>query len=610
MMQGQLTPGGSGRLASRGFSWLNSIGRLAPGVSLMEARAEVSTIAARLLTEYPDGLAHGAQLDSVSNSENNATLLLRPVLVALLVVVILVLLIASANVANLVLSRSLDRTREMGVRISLGAGRWRLIRQLLIEQICLALLAGTLSLVMVFWSQRLLMLLVPPSPYPIQLQVPIAPTVFIYGLLISLATGIVFGLGPALHSTRIDPLLVLGDESSRGSTRHSRGFLRGGLVVAQIALSLILLIGAALLLQSLENVRHLKAGFNYQNVFIASLDLLPQRMDVAEKQRFYAQLQEHLKAVLGIEHVALATEVALRLGASPNQEIQPEGYEAAPEELTMAFFNHISGSYFETLDIPVLQGRTFQASDNLDHPLVTMVNQSLARRYFEDRAVGKSFTVGSRRFEIVGMVTDFKFRSLDLNAPVDPMFFLPLTQSNEDHLTLHLRTELPLGEVSERARHVVRSLDAQLPLFDAQSYAEVLELAALQQRMAGATLGFFGVLALVLSTVGIYGAVSRTIAHRTREIGIRMALGAGQRDILGLVLRQGLRLVVTGACIGVLGAIGVSRLLSNLLMNIEALAPRTYLVTTLGLAIVAMLAAALPAWRSTRLAPLVALRRD
>jgi predicted permease len=604
--------------SNRGFLLL---GRLKTGATVEQAQARFNVIARQLHQAFPQAWT------DVRDQRRAVTVLPEyqarifpgargPVLgfLALLMVVAgLVLLVACANVANLLLSRAAARRREMAIRLSLGAGRGRLIRQLLTESILLALVAGSAGTLLALWGTDLLTAFQPPVPIPVQLSLSLDGRVLAFALLLSLLTGVLFGLAPALGASRPDLVQSLKDDAS-GSGGASRSRLRRAFVVAQVSLSLLLLIGSGLFLRSLRNASTLDPGFDAENLLLLSMDLEPQGYTRETGPAFYQRLLERARAVPGVEAATLATELPLGLGAS-RMGLTIEGYTRQPGEDAEVHGAFVGPGYFETLRIPLLRGRGFTDQDRQSAPGVAAVNEAFAQRYWPGQdALGKRLQLGvgvtpeDPAWEVVGVVKTGKY--VTLGEEPRPFFYMPVLQVYRPSATLLVRAAGGPARALPAVRTAVQELDRSLPLFDVKTMEQHLGTTLLPARLAGAVLGLFGGVALLLAAVGIYGVMAYAVAQRTREIGIRMALGARPADVLRLVIAQGMGLTLVGMAIGLAAAFGVTRFLASLLYGLSPTDPVTFLGVSLLLAGAAFLACYLPARRAMRVDPAIALRYE
>jgi macrolide transport system ATP-binding/permease protein len=621
MMIGQAAPG-SNYLTERGDRGFLVMGRLKPGVTLGQAQADFNSIAARLYKEWPGHWQNiRRQSRSISLTPGSEALLLpdmrMPIVIfmtLLMAVAGLVLLIACANIANLLLARATARRKEIAIRLALGAGRGRLIRQLLTESVLLALLGGGAGLLLAGWCAELLTAFKPPLPIPVELDLQGDWRVFGFMFGLSLLTGIVFGLTPALAASRPDVIASLKDDIGLAITGGRPGRLRGSLVVTQVALSLLLLICAGLFLRSLRNASSIDPGFDAENLLALSMDLHLQGYDETKGRNFTNQLLERVRSLPGVDSASMTDQLPLGFEGA-RRAFTIEGYTAQPGESTEINSSFVAPEYFETLRIPLLQGRTFQQQDIANGPGVALVNEAFARRYWPGQPpVGKRIQMGVARsgindspyLTVIGVVKDGKYATLGEDAT--PFIYLNLAQNFVLSPTLIARTQGDPLHLLPAVRGEVAALDKNLPLYDVKTMRQHLGLALLPARMAGSVLGVFGLVALALGAAGIYGVMAYSVAQRTREIGIRMALGANTRDVLRLVVRQGMTLVAIGMAIGLAAALALTQLLKSLLFGVSATDPLTFAVIASLLIFVALLACWIPARRATKVDPMIALR--
>jgi putative ABC transport system permease protein len=602
-----------GMRSSRRGDFLSVIGRLKPGVGVEQARAEMTTIAARLEQQYP--ASNTAWSVIVEPLHQRFTGDVRPALLMLLGAVGFLLLIACANVANLLLARSTTRLKEIAIRTALGAGRGRIVRQLLTESVVLSLLGGALGLLVAFWGIDALLAL-SPGNIPRLESVGIDRQVLLFTLGISLVTGIVFGLAPALtiSNPNLNEMLK---ESGRSSTEGGRSHrLRNALAIGEIALSLILLVGAGLLIKSFLRLQDVKPGFNPENLLAAEL-VLP-TAKYAENQQvvnFYDQLLQQLAQQPGVQGAAATSTLPLS-GGGDVIAFSVEGHtRSSTERVPDAEARIVSPDYFRTLQIPLRSGRLLDERDNADAPRAVVVSETLARKYFPgEDPVGKRITFGNPQspdvqwFQVVGIVADVRQSGLD-EEPYAQVY-RSYKQSPRRGLTLIVRTAGPPLDMLNMLNSQIRALDRQQPLYNARTVEQVLRDSIARPRFNMLLITILAAVAMILATVGIYGVISYMVTQRTHEIGIRMALGARPFDVLRMVLRQGLWIALLGVGTGLVAAFALTRLLSSLLYDVRPTDALTFASVSLLLTAVVLLACYIPARRATRVDPMVALRYE
>ena len=607
----ELTRGGR---ADRG---IQLVGRLKPGVTVAQAQTQLTTIAARLAQAYPetnlgilDRPNEPRPMTVVSESRvgPEAQVAIKRASLLLFAVVGLVLLIACANVANLLLARASVRRREIAVRLALGASRGRLIRQLLTESLLLALLGGVAGLLATQWTVRLV-----PQFFPANdlggLDLSVDWRVLVFTLGVSLLTGLLFGLAPALQATRLNLLPALKAEASVYGQRRRRITLRDALVIAQLAMSLVLLVSAGLFVRSLRQALTFDPGFAADNLLAASMETRSARLSEQQGQEFFQQTLERAGSLPGVQSATLSMFVPLS-GGGYRRMVTLEGYEPQPNEDTELNTNTIGPNYFNTMGIPIVAGRDFDKQDREGSPLVVIVNEELARRYYGGNAVGKRLQLGSNvpSREIVGVARTAKYRNL--REPPLPFIYIPFSQEYQTGMVLLVRTKGDPEEVVGSLHNEMRALNKDVPLFSVQTMSERIGGQLAADRMVAVLLSVLGGGALLLAAIGIYGVMGYAVAQRTHEIGIRLALGAEQRDILRLIVGQGMVLIAIGAGIGLALALAATQVLKSLLFGVSATDPLTFASVIVVLVGVALLACYLPARRATKVDPLEALRYE
>ncbi len=608
VMLPELTQASSDRLEDRGAGWLQVLGRLRPGVNRLQAQAEMNILEQQIAQQFPDSHKGTAQMSlyplwRAPNGANAFFSMLLPILMALAGVV---LLLACANIANLLLTRSVSRQKEFAVRLSLGASRTRLVRQLLIENLILALLGGGLGLLVTIFGARSFMEMAPTSDLPVWITVRVDRSVLLATLAISVLTCALSGMLPALRASALNPGTVLKDESAGLGGGRRRAWLSSTLAAAQIAISLFLLVCAGLCIRSFRAEQRFDPGFNTHNVLLESYDLFPGSYTQAAGIAFHQQILARVQALPGVQAASIANWTPL--GFSGNSDgFEPEGYVARPHESVEAGINIVTPGYFAVTEIPLLRGRDFSPSDSAPSAKVVIINQTLADRYWRNQdALGKRMKIEGAWATVIGIVRTSKY--YDLDEKPEPFVYLPLYQFYSPSAILHVRTAGdPLAAASAVAA-VVHQSDADLPVFDISTLEARTKTSSFVQRMAGTLVGAFGALAFVIAAVGIYGVIAYSARQRTREIGIRMALGAHPADVLRLVLGQGLRITLIGLAIGIVASLGLARLMSSLLFGVTASDPLTFVAVVLALAGISLLAICIPARRAMRVEPIAALR--
>ncbi|HEX4963098.1 MAG TPA: ABC transporter permease [Thermoanaerobaculia bacterium] len=600
----------------RGSMTFSALGRLKPGVALETAGSFLKTFGGRLEREYPSanqglGLAAIPLGRATLPPGARGRFALSGGLLA--AVVGLLLLIAGANVANLLLARALARSGEIAVRLSLGAGRGRLLRQLLTEGALLGLLGGAAGLLVAVVGRKILWALRPPF-FPDSLDLGLDARVLLFTFAVALATGILFSLAPAFQSFRLDLSSILTRQARSGAGRGdgSGGRLREALIAAQVALSIVVLAGAGLFVRSLLAVEKVDPGFETQKLFVIPVDLGARGYVPARAQEFYRQVVERLAKVQGVSQAAVANRFLLVAGGVRTPvNAEGAGEQTGNQQVTAAVTT-VGTGYFDTVGIRLRAGRAFNETDREGTVPVVVVNESLARRLWPGQAPGA--TVGKRMrlnptegwLQVVGVVADA--RTNGLAEPPEPNAYRPVLQSYAAMMLVHVRTAADPGSVLERVRREVQAMDPGLPLLAPRTIGEVRNQSLWAPRMGAGLLTLFGLLAMTLAALGVYGVVAYSVGQRRREIAIRMAIGAERRDVVGLVLRQGMRPVVLGIAAGVVAALLLARLIASLLFGIGAADPLSFGGAALLLALVALAAVYFPARRAAVLDPVTALR--
>ena len=612
------------QLNNRRRRFIQVFGRLKPGMTLERAKAGLQPLFHQILErEVQDAAFAKASpyskqqflkmwMDTLPGSKGHSQLrqqFSKPLL-ALMAIVALVLLIACSNLANLLIARASARQKEIAVRLALGAGRWRLIRQLLVESILLSFIGGAAGLALAVWMDRILISFQPPDIWGIALSVAPDAIILMFTLLISLLTGILFGLVPALQATRPVLATTLKDEAGSVAGGASAG-LRKSLVVAQVALSLLLLVGAGLFIQSLSKLKELDPGFQTRNLVMFEVEPTLSGYKAEWTRDYYRQLIERLQALPGVSSAALAV-VPLLINDEWDNWVTIEGYTPKQGEVPDPHMQFCSPKFFETLKIPILLGRDFTIKDGQSAPKIGIVNQKFAKRYFGDqnpigRHVGFGIDPGTKTdIEIVGVAGDTKYENMRDEIPYE--LYVPWIQHFVGSMTAYVRTETAPVSFFASLRRTVREVDASVPMYGMRTVDQQVETSLVTERLLATLSTVFGALATLLAAVGLYGVMAFMVTRRTREIGIRMALGASGGSVVWLIMREVLILAVTGLAIGLAAAFGLTRLVEAQLFGVKATDVATTMLATFGIAAVAMLAGYLPARRATAVDPMQALR--
>lgn len=582
--------------------------RLKPGVSINEAQAELQVIEQQLAEQYPkDNAGYSVSIASLGESQTRDVR--RPLLV-FLGAVGLVLLIACANVANLLLARSAARRKEFAIRAALGAGRASLIRQLLTEAVVLALTGGLLGVLLAFWIVDIFVA-ISPGNIPRLEQVKLDGPVVLFALSLSLLTGVLFGLAPAINSSRVNLVEHL-KEGQRGSAAGLGSRVRALLVVSQIALALVLLVGAGLMGQSFVRLVTLQPGFNPRNLITFQLFLVPmekfKRQDVVA---FYQRATEEFRTIPGVQSVG-ATSAGPQFGGNESEDFLVDG-RAAPGsgETPHARYYNIGPDYFHTMQIPMLAGREFTDRDNFGTPTVVIINQTMAKRYFPgEDPLGKQLMLvrQNESVEIVGVAGDA--RRFEVDDVIEPEIYYAYMQRPRWATYFAVRTESDPTSLLGAVRSRVSKLDKDVPVLSVSTLDQMVGTALRAPRFNAALIGVFAGLALLLASVGLYAVISYSVAQRTHEIGVRMTVGAGQRDIFKLIVGQGMMLTLIGVAIGLAASFALTRVMVSLLFEVSATDPLTFAAIALVLTFVSLAACYVPARRAMRVDPMVALRHE
>ena len=600
---------GGYKLEDRDARWIEAYVRLKPGVNRTQAQQEISAIAARLETNYPaTNRGRGIGLWALWQTPFNNAGTLLPTLEVMVAVVAFVLLIACANVGNLLLVRSFARRHEMSVRLAIGASRVRLLRQLLTEGLILSALGTAGGLLSAYWCRHALVLLLPArSGVAMYLPGEIDGRVMSWSVGICLIVTLIVGLIPAFQTRNFDLAGPLKAESSGVVGARRRAWMRSGLVVFQVCLSFILLVGAALLLESLEKIRTTSPGFTMTSVVTTGVSLAAAGYDVPQAKIFQDELIDRLNALPGVESTAFARVTPLDYSTYSSTPIAVDGYQPPLEEQPAIEYNQVSPNYFATLGIPLLSGREFTRADDEKAPVVAIVNRTMMTRYWGGQdPIGRRVQVKGRWARVVGVAADSKYESM--RETPRPFFYVPLRQDFVRGPALNIRTNQPLPSMRAALLREVHALDPNLALYEMITLQEQVNRSTSPQLVAVTLVSILGGLALLLAGVGLYGVMSYAVAQSTRELGLRMALGAGAANLLRLVISRGLRLTAGGVFFGAVAALALTRLLGKLLYNVSPHDPWVFGSALAVMTMTAISACLLPAWRAARTDPARVLR--
>jgi predicted permease len=589
-------------------------GRLRPGVTVEQARAALATMAAQQREAYPEAF-RGREFNILPTGEVAIHPLVDGALFSvaglLLTVVGLVLLIACTNLAGFLLARASERKKEIALRLALGARRGALVRQLLTETVLLSLLGGGAGLLVAHWVLQALMSFQPPVPIPINLNVGLDGKVLLFTLAISTAAGIFFGLFPALQSTNPDVAPTLKDDSGSGTGKRKRFSVRNALIVAQVTISMILLLGAGLFVRSLQGAQDLDLGFSLREAGLIWVMMSASDVERDEWEHLAVRMEERARAIPGVEGVATAEIMPLGVGFQSRGFDIPGIEPPEGDDHHEIPFNIVSPGYFDVMEIPIVAGRGIAPEDTRASTPVMVVSETLARRYWPgDDPIGKEIITPSdeRAHQIVGVAKDTKVWTL--GEEYRPYIYTARAQSNASSLFVVARGGVSEAQIVGELRRMVRELDSRLVVMDSKTMTEHLSVMLFPPRMAALLLGVFGSLALVLASTGLYGIVAFSVSRRTREMGIRISLGADARTVIGMVLRGALALVAVGGVVGLLLTLGLAQLIGGFLYGVSGTDPVTFIGVPLILGLVATVAALVPARRASLVNPVEALRRE
>jgi putative ABC transport system permease protein len=607
MMMKQTVMGGE-PLSARGISWLQVMVKLKPRAVLARAQSDFDVVARTLAAAYRQDTGRGVRVYPTWRSPGAAEVTL-PMLGVLGGLVGVVLLIACANVASLLLARATTRQRETAVRLALGAGRRRLVQQMLTESALLAAAGGGVGILIAYWSINVTERFVPPTPYPVLIHTSLDAPTLLFALGVSAISALAFGLAPALQGSAASVVTALKAASGTVSSSPGRARFRQALVAGQVAASLVLLVSASLFVRTLRNAQAADPGFSTRSGLLASIDLAPAGYDDARGRVFYRDLLARVRDIPGVEAASIGGRVPLDFGWSGSVRAQIDGYTPLANEEIELYFNRVGSDYLRTMGIGLVDGREFTDRDTDGSLEVTVVSEAVVRRYFAGRSpIGGRIRIGPRPVQIVGVARDAKDSSI--NETPRPYLYLPAQQWHRPATVLTVKTAREPGSVVAAVQHTVKQLDPSVPIFDIRTIEDHLQIVSFVQRQLATMLGVFGALALLMATIGLYGVIASTVSQRTAEIGMRMALGAGRLDILALVLKQGMAVTLTGTAFGLVGAAAITRLFKSQLVGVSATDAVSFTGTTAMLVLVALAATYLPARRAASIDPLLALRQD
>lgn len=595
-------------LNARSVRWLQLHARLKPGVTPEQAQADLDATVRRLAAAYPD-IYQGrrALVLPLWLTPWGAPALMRGILMVLSVAVSFVLLLTAANVANLLVARALDRRREMAMRMALGASRGRLIRQMLLESLLLGLLGGLGATFVASWSSRLLSVLSPPAGFSIRFNVSLDTTVLVFVICVAVVTGILSGVAFAIHGSRGDAAVVLREEaqSLAGGAAGTR-LLRRVLVAAEVAIATVVLIAASMSLRSIQRADRIDPGFNPDGVFLAGYDLRSASYSTERGRGFHLRVLERLRNLPGVQGVTLARSVPLGLDGFANTEVTVEGYAAAPAEDRHVRMNTVGPEYFRHMQIPLRGGRDFTERDNESVPLVAIVNETMAKRYWKGDPLGSRFSAGEDVLEVIGVAADSKI--FNVSEEPRPFYYRPVLQQYRPDMVLHLRTADPA--LSAQIRDAFHELDPNLPVPRFYTLRTHMRTSLFPQLMARTLLTGLAFLSIILVIVGLCSVIAYAVSQRRRELAIRLAFGATQQQVVGLVIREGVLVVGIGVVVGVAIAASLGRYASPLLLGMPAFDALAFGGASVVLIVLAMGSALLPALGARRVEPIVALRHQ
>ena len=597
---------GGNRLGRRGTHWFEGIARLRPGVTLEQARSEMPAVALGMVDIVPEYKGLTISLTPIRESKNGGIPVLRPVLYAMMTVVGLILLIACANIANLLLARASSRRREIAIRLSMGATRSRLMRQLLTEGLVLAAAGAAVALIITRFTAGLLTRFAPPSDLPIVMQVNLDWRVYVFTVGITIAATLLFAVMPAFRLSAAGSSEAMKEGSSAAGTRNR---LRSTLVVVQVALSLALLVAAGLCMVSLKRIEAFNPGFRKDGVLLASLDLFPARYEPAKGTQVLNNVLDALQTIPGVTSYTLARHVPLGFSGLSSSSIEVEGRQTEPNRPDIVSFTTVGPNYLGVMDIPLIAGRDLMRSDQRGAAPVAVVSETMAKQFWPSKdAVGARFRFGSNSdwITVVGVAGDVKWREVKENSR--RFVYLPVLQSFQPGTVIHVRTAGDPALLASAVRDAVAKVVPELPVFSIRTLSGHVSASTFQQSMASTLLAAFGALALILAALGLYGVLAFVVSQRTREIGIRIAVGAKPDDVFRMIVRQGLTLTIIGVVLGIAAAYGLGSAMSSLLFGVSASDPLILGAGSALMLLTALAACLIPAKRAIAVDPVASLR--
>jgi len=599
------------KLEERGARWIEGYAILKPGVSRRQAQAELNSISQRLEKDFPEtNRGHEDELVPLWKTPFNGAGNMTSTLAITMAVVFLVLLIACANVSNLLLARSLLRRHEMAMRLALGAGRFRLVRQLVTEGLLFSLIGALGGMAVAYWCRNALVLAFPPALPGMVIDYPgqIDWRVLAVSAGICIASTLLFALVPAIRASDVDLSNALKTEGGGVLGGSSRSRLRSALVLVQVSLSFILLAGTGLLLQSLIKMRNAGPGFNTSTVS-SVVDLFSAGYKLDAAKSFHTQLLDRVRTLPGVETAALTRVIPFSYNVFSSAPIEVDGYQPPPNEQPTVEYVEVTEDYFTTLGIPIVSGREFMRTDDENAPLLAIINETMAAKYWPGKdPVGQRLKAKDRWLQIVGIVRNSNYHT-KTETPI-PFFYVPLRQNFRVQNSLLIRTSETSGAMMKPLAREVHELDPNLaPLITERLQNQIDEI-SYSQRLAVALVALFGGMALFLAAIGLYAVISYSVSQGTRELGLRMALGAGTRDVMRLVMSRGLLLTASGVAIGAVAAIALTHFLSNVLYKVSPRDPLAFGSALVMITITSLAACFFPAWRATRIDPTQALREQ